>query len=160
VSSKPPVTPAIRALRAAGIEFAAHLFDYDRYPGAVGAADFLEVDPHLVIKTMVMRTSNGDGLLILMHGDREVSTKEAARQLGVKSVEPAGERDAGRWTGYRFGGTSPFGLRQTLAIYAERTIAGLDVVYVNAGRQGFLVEIRAEDLITVSGAELMNVAVE
>lgn len=150
MAAKPPVTAAVRALRAAGVDFTGHVFDYDRHPGAMGAAGFLGVDPHMVIKTMVMRTSDGDGIVVLMHGDREVSTRELARQLGLKGVEPAGEREATRWTGYQFGGTSPFGLRRELPIHMERTVADLDRVYVNAGKRGFLVELSAGDLVRVT----------
>jgi Cys-tRNA(Pro) deacylase len=159
MATKPPVTPAIRALRAAGVDFTSHVFDYDRHPGAMGAAEFLGVDPHTVIKTMVMRTSAGDGIVVLMHGDREVSTRELARQLGVKSVEPAGEGEATRWTGYQFGGTSPLGLRRELPIYMERTIIGLDQVYVNAGKRGFLVELLAADLVRATDPAPVDVAV-
>ncbi|MGB8361823.1 MAG: YbaK/EbsC family protein [Acidimicrobiia bacterium] len=155
-----PVTPAIRALRAAGVQYSEHVFDYDRYPGAAGAAEFLDVDPHLTVKTIVFTTDERSGAVVLMHGDLEVSTKSLARELGVKKVRPATQREADRLTGYRFGGTSPLGMRSDPPVYAERTITGPDRVYVNAGSRGFLIGLDPVVLIELTGAALADLATD
>ena len=112
----------------------------------MGAAEALDLDPHFTVKTIVFRTSEGDGLIVLMNGDTEISTKNLARRLGVKSVDTASERQARRWTGYEFGGTSPFGTRTRMPVHAHDGIAELDEIFINAGRRGFLVKIRTDDL--------------
>lgn len=152
-----PVTPAIRALRAAKVEFRSRTFDYDRHPGAVGAAEAVGVDPHAVIKTLVFVTADGDGVIVLEHGDHEVSAKNLARILEVKAVQPADQVAARRWTGYEFGGTSPFGLAQPLPILADVTIANLEVIHINAGKRGFLIEMRTADLIRLLDPRLEDV---
>ena len=144
--SREPVTPAVRHLRAKGVEYEGHAYDYERFEGAVGAARALGIEPHHAVKTIVFETSEGDGVLALMNGDLEISTKTLARLLGVKSVEPAGQRESRRWTGYEFGGTSPFGTRTELPLYAHREIDGMEEIYINGGRRGFLVKIKTEDL--------------
>ncbi len=151
-SKKTPVTAAVRALRQAGTEHTTHVYDYDRHPGALGAADALGIDPHLTAKTIVFTTDTGAGVVVLMHGDHEVSTKTLARLMGVKSVRAATQREADRFTGYRFGGTSPLGMRSRLSVYAQETLADLDFVYVNGGSRGFLIGIRPADLIELTHA--------
>jgi Cys-tRNA(Pro) deacylase len=153
-----PVTPGIRAIRAAGIEYVPHLFDYDRYPGAAGAAEAIGVDVHSTVKTIVFETSDGGGVVALMNGDREVSTKNLARLMGVKSVAPASASRAKKWTGYEFGGTSPFGTREKLPVFCDEEIAGMGRIYINAGSRGFLVEMEAADLIRVLQPQLANLA--
>lgn len=146
--SKPdyPITPAIRILREKGIEFKPHLYVYEEHGGTSHSAAALGVPEHQVVKTIVMQTDERKPLLILMHGDREVSTKQFARFLGVKRVEPCDEAAATRHTGYLFGGTSPFGTRHPLPVYVEKTVFDLPNIYINGGKRGFLVEIAPSDL--------------
>lgn len=153
-----PVTPAIRELRTAGVDFDPYFYDYERYPGALGAAEFIGVEPHLAVKTIVMATDDGRGVIVLMHGDLEVSTKELARLLGVKATAPATSRQARRWTGYEFGGTSPLGLRAPMPVLAESSIADMDRVYVNAGKRGFVIGIAVTDLLAVVEPTLVAVS--
>ena len=136
-----PITPAIRFLREKKIRFAPHLYKYVEHGGTRESAKQLGLDEHAVIKTLVFETSEKKPLVVLMHGDREVSTKNLARQIGVKSVEPASADRATKWTGYMFGGTSPFGTKMELPVYVERTIFDLNRIYINGGKRGFLVEI-------------------
>lgn len=157
---KTPVTRAVRVLRDAGVAYTEHVFDYERHPGAEGAAEALGIDPHLTAKTIVFTTEAGDGVLALMHGDVEVSTKKLAREMGVKSVRPATQREADRLTGYQFGGTSPLGTRTELTVYAQATLADLEKVYVNAGSRGFLVGIAPETLFRLTGAQTADVAAD
>lgn len=156
---KTPVTPAVRVLRNAGVEYTEHVYSYDRYPGALGAAEFIGIDPHLTAKTIVFETSEDDGAVVLMHGDFEVSTKNLARIMGVKSVEPTTQDKARRWTGYQFGGTSPFGMKTSLPIFAQREIAQLERVYINAGSRGFVVGMDPRDLLQVVAPLLVDVAI-
>ena len=155
-----PVTQAVRSLRRHGITYTEHMFDYERYPGAEGAAAFLGVDPHLTAKTIVFVTDGGDGVVVLMHGNLEVSVKKLARVIGVKSVRPATQREADKITGYRFGGTSPLGMRSNPGVYAQPTLLDLETVYVNAGSPGFLVGIDPTTLVELTEAVTADVAVE
>lgn len=141
-----PVTTAIRVLRDKKIEFQAHVYAYEEHGGTNLSAAALSVPEHEVVKTLVMQTEEKKPLLVLMHGDREVSTKQLARVTGAKRVEPCDEATAQRHTGYQFGGTSPFGTRHPLPVYAERTIFALPRIFINGGKRGFLVEIRPADL--------------
>ena len=136
-----PITAAVRFLREKKIPFAPHLYKYVEHGGTRESAKQLGLDEHAVIKTLVFETSEKKPLVVLMHGDREVSTKNLARQIGVKSVEPASADRATKWTGYMFGGTSPFGTKMELPVYVERTIFDLNRIYINGGKRGFLVEI-------------------
>lgn len=158
MSKREPVTAAIRAIKAAGIHYQPFLFDYERHPGALGAAEALGVDPRLTVKTIIFETSSGDGVIVLMNGDREVSAKALARLLGVKSVHPATPDRGRRWTGYQFGGTSPFGTRERLRLFADTKIASMGTIYVNAGSRGFLVAMSATDLIAALSPELADLA--
>lgn len=158
-SKREPVTTAIRAIRSAGIDYQPFLFDYDRYPGAMGAAEALGVDPHLTVKTILFETSSGEGVLVLMNGDREVSTKTLARLLGVKGVKPASAVRGKKWTGYEFGGTSPFGTRERLRVYANTEIAAMGTIYINAGSRGFLVAMQASDMMETLSPVLVDLAV-
>lgn len=155
-----PVTRAVRALRDAGASYSEHVFDYERHPGAQGAAEALGVDPHSTAKTIVFTTEEGRGVVALMHGDLEVSTKKLARELEVKSVRPATQREADRLTGYQFGGTSPLGMRTDLPVFAQTSLAELDTVYVNAGSRGFLIGISPVLLFGLVGARLADVAAD
>ncbi len=157
--STAPVTAAVRVLRAAGIEYTAHRYRYEAASGAPGGAVALGLDPHVVVKTLVMETSDGDPLVVLMHGDRSVSTKRLARLIGVKAVRPSETSVAQRRSGYQVGGTSPFGLREPMPIFMERTIADLERVYLNGGSRGFLVGLTPADVVAVLSPTLVDVAV-
>jgi len=154
-----PVTPAIRVLRTAGVELEPHLYDYVPDGGAAESATQLGLDLHAVVKTLVLETSDGDGLIVLMHGDREVSTKALARHLGVKSVQMIDVARGRKLTGYEFGGTSPFGTRTELPVYVERTILDHERITINGGKRGFLVTLRTDDLVRVLGAEPVDIAI-
>jgi Cys-tRNA(Pro) deacylase len=136
-----PVTQAVRFLREKKVEFVPHLYDYVEKGGTRESAKQLGLDEHAVVKTLIFETNEKDPLIVLMHGDKEVSTKNLARFLRVKSVEPASPEKALKLTGYLVGGTSPFGTRATIPVYAERSIFELDRIYINGGKRGFLVEI-------------------
>jgi Cys-tRNA(Pro) deacylase len=141
VKEEYPVTTAVRALREKGVAFVPRLYPWKEHGGTANAAAAFGVDEHAVLKTIVMRTESSKPFLVLMHGDREVSSKILARVLGAKTVELCDEATAHRHTGYQFGGTGPFGTRTPMAVYAEKTIFGLPKVLLNAGKRGFLVEI-------------------
>jgi Cys-tRNA(Pro) deacylase len=149
-----PITPAIRFLREKNIAFTPHLYNYVEKGGTRESAKQLGVDEHAVIKTLIFETNEKRPLIVLMHGDREVSTKNLARHLGVKSVEPASAERATKWTGYMFGGTSPFGTKTTMPVYVERTIFDLESILINGGKRGFLVEIEPSALRALNVAEV------
>lgn len=141
-----PVTAAIRYLREKNINFIPHFYKYEEHGGTNVASSSLNIPEHNTIKTIVMETDSKQPLIVLMHGDMEVSTKQLARTIGVKRVEPCDKRTAEKHTGYIFGGTSPFGTRKQLPVYVEKTIFDLDKIYVNGGKRGFLLEITPTDL--------------
>src|ERR1043165_1016531 len=153
-----PVTPAVRLLRERKIDFEPHLYSYVERGGTRHSAESLGVDEHAVVKTLVMETDAKKPLIVLMHGDREVSTKNLARRLGVKSVHPCDFAQAQKHTGYLVGGTSPFGTRIHMHVYAERTIFDLPVIYINGDKRGFLVSIDPKVLREVLHAEEVEVA--
>ena len=136
-----PITQAIRFLRQKNVDFVPHLFDCVEKGGTSHSSETLGVDEHKIIKTLVFETDEKKPLLVLMHGDKFVSTKNLARHIKAKSVLPAAAQKATKLTGYIFGGTSPFGLKTKIPIYAEGTIFDLDKIYINGGKRGFLVEI-------------------
>lgn len=152
-----PSTPATRRLHESGVAHELVPYDY-RGGGADEAADALGIDPHSVVKTLVMRSTDGE-LLVLMHGDAEVSTKALARHLGVKRVDPVTTRDAERLTGYRVGGISPLGTRTPLPVVCQASIADLETVHVNAGSRGLLVALAPAHLIALIDATLADIAV-
>jgi Cys-tRNA(Pro) deacylase len=158
VSRRQPVTRAIHALRAAGVAFTEHPYDYVDGGGTAHFAAETGIDEHAVIKTLAMADADGNGLLVLMHGDREVSTKALARALEVKSVVPVDAATAHRLTGYRVGGISPFGTRRPLPVCMEASISALPRVYVNGGRRGLLVGLAADDLARTLEARPVDVA--
>jgi len=141
-----PATPAIRALREAGIAFTPLLYTYEEQGGALQAAEALSIKVHSVIKTLVFQNEKRAGLLVLMHGDRQVSTKKLARQLKLKKAVPCDRNLAMKLTGYKVGGISPFGTRTPLPVYAESTIFNLEYLYVNGGKRGLLVRIEPSGL--------------
>ncbi len=146
-----PITPAVRFLREKKVDFVPHLYDYVEKGGTSESAKQLGVDEHAIVKTLVFETNERKPLIVLMHGDRQVSVKNLGRHLGVKSVEPAAPEKASKWTGYLVGGTSPFGTRTAMPVYVEKTIFDLDKIYINGGKQGFLVEISPDTLASDLG---------
>jgi Cys-tRNA(Pro) deacylase len=155
-----PVTPAIRVLREKKISFTPHVFEYVEKGGTRHSAEVLGVDEHAVIKTLVFETDQKKPLIVLMHGDAHVSTKNLARYLGVKTVAPAAPDKATKWTGYLVGGTSPFGIKTKMPVYAEKTIFELSRIYINGGKRGFLIEIEPRVLTEVLAAETVSVRQE
>ena len=136
-----PITPAIRVLREKKIEFEPHVFEYVEKGGTKHSSEFLGVDEHTVVKTLIFETNEKKPLIVLQHGDFQVSTKELARILNVKTIAPASPEQANKLTGYLIGGTSPFGIKTKMPIYAEKTIFDLPRIYINGGKRGFLIEI-------------------
>jgi Cys-tRNA(Pro) deacylase len=141
-----PVTQAIRVLRESKVPFIQRSYKYQERQIALGAARELRLNEHWVVKTLVMKDDRDHPLVVLMHGDKEVSTKALARAIGAKSVTPCTPGEAQRNSGYLVGGISPFGMRQSFPVYVETTIMDLPKIYVNAGKRGFLVEISPVDL--------------
>jgi len=154
-----PITPAVRYLRSKKVAFTPHLYNYVEKGGTAESAKQLGVDEHEVVKTLVFETDQEKPLLVLMHGDRQVSAKNLARHMGVKSAEPASADKAAKWTGYQFGGTSPFGTRTPMPAYIEKTIFDLKKIYINGGKRGFLVEIKPGVLKTILQLEEVSVAI-
>ena len=152
-------TPAIHFLRRHGVAFTEHPYRYEERGGTRVSARELGIDEHIIVKTLVMQDDEQEPLIVLMHGDREVSTKQLARQIGRRSVEPCAPAAAERHTGYMVGGTSPFGTRKRLPTFIERTILELDRVYINGGRRGFLVSLAANEIVRVLGATPVDVAI-
>ncbi len=153
-----PATTAIRELKANNADFEAYFYDYQEKGGTKQTAEELQVDEHQVIKTLVFE-ADGKMIIVLMHGDNEVSTKELARFLNVKKVEPADQKSAMNATGYQFGGTSPFGTKKKLPIYVESSILDLNEIYINGGKRGFIVKISVKDLTRVLQCTPVNVAI-
>ncbi len=151
-------TPATAFLKRHGIAYTEHVYEYEEHGGTRVSARELGVDEHAVVKTLVMEDERRQPLLVLMHGDRTVSTKNLARQAGRKSIAPCRPEVAQRHTGYQVGGTSPFGTRKPLPVFLERTVLDLERIYVNGGRRGFLVGIAPGELVRVLGPTLVEVA--
>jgi len=156
--AKHPVTMAIRALRAANVEFEPHLYAWEPHGGTRASSEALGVDEHAVVKTLIFEDDKRAPLCILMHGDREVSAKQLARAIGAKTVAPCTPEVADRHSGYQVGGTSPFGLRRAMPIYMERTIAELPKIFINGGARGFLVAIDPREAVRVLAPTLVDVA--
>lgn len=154
-----PVTPAVRLLRERRIAFEPHLYAYEERGGTRHSAEALGVDEHAVVKTLVMETEARKPLIVLMHGDCEVSTKQLARAIGAKSVHPCDPATAQKHTGYLVGGTSPFGTRAALPVYVERTIFELPKIYINGGKRGFLISIDPQVLRAVLRVEEVLAAI-
>jgi Cys-tRNA(Pro) deacylase len=156
---KAPMTAAVRVLRQAGVAFSDHPYMYVEHGGTAEFAAQAGVEEHAVVKTLVMEDDAKRPVVVLMHGDRQVSTKEMARVLGVKSVHPCAPEVAERHSGYQVGGTSPFGLRKPLPVYVEATILDLPRIYINGGKRGFIVGIAPQDLIRVLKPTPVKVAI-
>ena len=157
--AKHPVTMAIRALRAANVAFEPHMYAWQPHGGTKASSEVLGVDEHAVIKTLIFEDDKKQPLCILMHGDREVSTKNLARAIGTKTVQPCAPEVADRHSGYQVGGTSPFGLRRAMPVYMQQTILELSRIYINGGARGFLVAIDPRDAQRVLQPVLVDVAV-
>ncbi len=152
-----PVTQAVRVLRDNAVAFTHHPYTYEERGGTAVSARELGVDEHAVIKTLVMEDDARRPLIVLMHGDREVSTKNLARALGVKAISPCDPATADRHSGYQVGGTSPFGTRRTMPVYLQRSIAALPRIYINGGKRGYLVGMAPADLIRILQPTLVDV---
>ena len=154
------VTPATAFLKKHGVEYTEHEFEYVEHGGTSHSSASMGVDEHHVIKTLVMEDDKGNPLIVLMHGDRKVSTKELARQAGAKRVAPCKPEAATRHSGYLIGGTSPFGTRKGMPVYLERSILELPRIYINGGRRGYLLGMPASELTRVLSPVLVDVAIE
>ena len=153
-------TPATLLLAQHGIAYTEHEFEYVEHGGTGHSSTSMGVPEHEVIKTLVMENERGDPLIVLMHGDRKVSTKELARQAGTKRIAPCKPEVATRHSGYLIGGTSPFGTRKRMPIYLERSVLGLERIYINGGRRGYLLGMDPEVLTRVLAPILVDVALE
>jgi Cys-tRNA(Pro) deacylase len=157
---KIPVTPATRLLRESNIAFTSHLYPYEEHGGTAHSARCLGVDEHSVIKTLLMEDEHRRPLVVLMHGDRKVSTKDLARRLGVKTITPCDPAVANKHSGYLVGGTSPFGTRKVMPVYMETSILELPLIYLNGGRRGFLVGLAPTEAQRLLQPVLVDVAIE
>ncbi|MFE8644520.1 aminoacyl-tRNA deacylase [Sphingomonas sp. NCPPB 2930] len=151
-------TPATQMLRARGVAFTEHPYEYLEHGGAQHSAAVLGFDPFTVVKTLVMQDQDAKPLLVLMHGNRKVSTKNLARQIGAKSVEPCRPEVAHRHSGYLVGGTSPFGTRRAMPVYIEATILALPRICINGGRRGYLVGIDPQVCVDLLAARTVQCA--
>ena len=154
-----PVTPAVRALRAAGVAFTEHLYEYEEHGGTAVSARELGVDEHSVVKTLVMENDTREPLVVLMHGDRMVSTQRLARAIGARRIVPCDPAVAQKHSGYMVGGTSPFGTRRAMPVYMERTILDLARIYINGGKRGFLVGLDPREVARLLAPVVVDVAV-
>ena len=159
-SENAPDTPATKFLRQHGIAHSNHLYDYEEHGGTGVSSRELNVDEHAVVKTLVMEDETAKPLIVLMHGDRKVSTKELARQIACKKIEPCKPEVANRHTGFLVGGTSPFGTRKKLPIYIQKSILDLPLIYINGGRRGFLVGVHPHDLMRALSPTVVDVALK
>ena len=156
---KAPATPAVRALRQAGVVFTEHPYMYVEHGGTAAFATETGLDEHAVVKTLIMEDEAKRPVVVLMHGDREVSTKELARILSVKTVRPCAPDAAERHSGYMVGGTSPFGLRKPMPVYVEASILDLPRIYINGGKRGFIVGLEPKDLVRLLEPTPVRVAI-
>ena len=151
-------TPATVFLKKNGVAYTGHEYEYIEHGGTEVSAQALGVPEHHVVKTLVMEDEGGKPLIVLMHGDRKVSTKNLARQAGRKRIEPCKPEVAQRHSGYQVGGTSPFGTRKAMPVFVERSILELPEIYINGGRRGFLVKLKTEDLSRILAPTLIDAA--
>ena len=151
-------TPATQMLRRAGVVYTEHAYEYVEHGGTAESSAQLGVPEHEVVKTLVMQDDKAQPLVVLMHGDRQVSTKNLAREIGVKSVEPCRPEVAQRHSGYLVGGTSPFGLKKAMPVVVEASVLDLPRIYINGGRRGFLVGLEPQVLLTLLGAKVVRCA--
>ncbi|MBM3991608.1 MAG: Cys-tRNA(Pro) deacylase [Planctomycetes bacterium] len=160
MSSRYPVTQAVRALRAAKVDFEAHEYAYVEKGGTAASSAALGVPEHQVIKTLILEDDAREPLVVLMHGNRQVSTRNLARQIGARSVQPCKPEVADRHSGYQVGGTSPFGTKRAMRTYMERTILDLPRIWINGGRRGFLVSLDPKEASRVLAPVLIDAATE
>lgn len=153
-----PETPATKFLKSHRIPHSNHLYAYEEHGGTKVSARELNVDEHAVVKTLVFEDESAKPLIVLMHGDCKVSTRELARQIGCRKVEPCKPEVASRHTGYLVGGTSPFGTKKAMPICLEKTILDLPLIYINGGRRGYLVGVHPHDLLRALNPTLVEVA--
>jgi Cys-tRNA(Pro) deacylase len=158
--SHAPETPATRFLKQNRIPYSAHLYEYEEHGGTGLSAHALNLPEHAIVKTLIMEDENAAPLIVLMHGDRKVSTKELARQVGCKRIEACRPDVANRHSGYLIGGTSPFGTRRKMPIYMEKSILDLPLIHINGGRRGFLVGVHPHDLLKLLQPKLVTVALQ
>ncbi|WP_277074702.1 aminoacyl-tRNA deacylase [Simonsiella muelleri] len=154
-----PITASIRFLRNHNIDFQPYLYDYVEHGGTAHSAECLGVDEHSVIKTIVLQNDKKQGLIVLMHGDKHISTRNLARQLNMKHIDPADPNQATRWTGFLVGGTSPFGTKTALPVFVERSVWDLPVIYINGGKRGFLVAVSPNALNSLN-PQSVDVAID
>jgi Cys-tRNA(Pro) deacylase len=157
---KPPVTTAVRELRAHRVEFSDHPYEYEEKGGTAVSARELGVPEHAVVKTLIMEDEAKNPLVVLMHGDLKVSTKELARIIGVKTIASCSPETENRHSGYLVGGTSPFGTRRKMPVYMEETILQLPKIYINGGRRGYLVGLSPQDAVRVLAPTLVKVGIK
>lgn len=155
-----PVTPAIRLLREKKVKFEPHVFEYVEKGGTRASAEVLKTDEHAVVKTLIFETNEQKPLIVLQHGDFQVSTKELARILNVKTVAPVAPEKASKLTGYLVGGTSPFGVKTKMPVYAEKTIFDLSHIFINGGKRGFLIRIAPQVLKEILVIEEIEVKID
>jgi Cys-tRNA(Pro) deacylase len=153
-------TPATQWLRSRGLAFSEHVYDYVEHGGTAVSSRALGVTEHSVVKTLVMQDEDARPLVVLMHGDRTVSTKALARQLGRKRIEPCRPEVAQRHSGYLVGGTSPFGTRKAMPVFVERSVLTLPRIYLNGGRRGYLVGLEPAVLVQALGAQPVECALD
>jgi Cys-tRNA(Pro) deacylase len=156
---KSPVTGAVRELRANKVEFTDHLYEYEEKGGTAVSARELGVPEHAVVKTLVMEDDDKNPLVVLMHGDLKVSTRELARIIGVKTIAPCNPDTANRHSGYVVGGTSPFGTRKKMPVYMEETILELPRIYINGGKRGYLVGIAPREVVRMLAPKMVKVGI-
>lgn len=153
------MTLAIRMLLDNNVEFTPHLFPYEEKGGTGHSSKELGVPEHSVIKTLIMENDSKEPLVILMHGDMQVSTKNLARTIGVKSISPCKPEVADKHSGYQIGGTSPFGTKRKMPVYIEKSILDLDLIYINGGKRGYLVSINPKELIRLLNPTAVEVGI-
>ena len=141
-----PVTPAVLFLRTHQIDFEPYIYVYEEHGGTGQFAQLFGVDEHQVVKTIVLQNEAKKGLVVVMHGDKQISTRNLARDLGMKHIEPADPKQANKWTGYLVGGTTPFGMKTRLPVYVEKSIWDLEKVYINGGKRGFIIGVSPQAL--------------
>ena len=156
---KIPSTSAVRLLKSKGIAYSSHFYKYEERGGTAVSARELNVSEHSVIKTLVMEDDKRAPLIVLMHGDRQVSTKSLARQIGARTISSCAPEVANKHSGYIVGGTSPFGMKKTMPVYLEGTILDLDEIYINGGSRGFLVSIAPKVLLSLLDPVIVEVAI-
>ncbi|WP_413943109.1 Cys-tRNA(Pro) deacylase [Bdellovibrio sp. HCB-162] len=157
---KLPMTLAIRELQKEGISFTSHLYPYEEKGGTAVSSKALGVPENIVIKTLIMESDDKSPLIVLMHGDMQVSTKQLARELGVKTISPCKPEVADRHSGYQVGGTSPFGTKKKMPIYMEKTILDLERIYINGGKRGYLISLDPHDVVKVLKPHLVQVGIK